>query len=392
MRASNLGFPCPTKKRLIMRTPNKHSARIPQPAVNLAEFRGRRLAQLVAVLIAGFGAGAAAADGACNADIDSDNLIGAGDLAQVLGAWGPCAGCAADVDSDGVVDGADLSAVLGNWGVDCTPLAWATILEQLPDPSVIPDAQLRDAIIATGLPWRVVDNVTEIEMLLVPPDLFNMGCSPSLEYDCLSQESPVHLVTLTDAYYIGRYEVTQRQWQNLMGSNPSFHQPPITKTLEALRPVESISWNTIQGFLSASGLRLPTEAEWERAYRAGSRLAFHAMPGFPLGTDDDALVDNIGWFVDNTDGHPAIVGLKSANALGLHDMAGNVWELTSDWFGDFSDAPAVNPTGPASGTGRAMRGGCYVNVTWFLRSSTRYGFMLPDDIDAGVGFRVARNP
>lgn len=375
-----------------MRTPIRDTARSSIPHASLCAPRGGRLMSLTAFLLASAVSGAASAGGACVADIDGDGSVGAGDLSQVLGNWGRCAGCEADVNEDSIVDGADLSAVLGNWGADCAPLAWATVLEQLPDPSVVTDVALRDAITATGLPWRVLDNVTEIEMLLVPPDLFNMGCSPSLEWDCLPAESPVHLVTLTNAYYIGRYEVTQRQWQNLMGSNPSFHQPPITATLEAQRPIENVSWNTIQGFLVSSGLRLPTEAEWERACRAGSRLAFHAMPGYPLGTADDSLVDNIGWYVDNTDGHPALVGLKSANALGIHDMSGNVWEFTSDWFGEYTDAAEVNPTGAASGTGRVMRGGCYVNPTWFLRSSTRFGFLLPDAVDGAVGFRVARNP
>jgi formylglycine-generating enzyme required for sulfatase activity len=235
----------------------------------------RRVLGLAAAVVALAFAPAAHAQTACDADINADGTVGASDLAALLGAWGACSGCAADVNNDGLVDAADLSALLGLWGGTCSQLPWATVLEFAPDPAVVTNGSLRKAIAATGLPWRVRDNGTQIEMLLVPPGTFNMGCSTSTSFSCVTDENPVHAVTLTNAYYIGRYEVTQAQWTARMGSNPSFFQSASAQVPAAQvpnRPVESVSWNTIQGFLSATGLRLPTEAEWEYAYRAGIPL------------------------------------------------------------------------------------------------------------------------
>ena len=117
------------------------------------------------------------------------------------------------------------------------------------------------------------------------------------------------------------------------------------------RPVEAVSWNTIQGFLSATGMRLPTEAEWEYAYRAGTTTAFHGWAGQPAGTNDDSLVGNIAWYSSNSGGQTRPVGGKAANGFGLHDMAGNVWEWVSDWYGSsyYASSPLEDPQGPTSG-------------------------------------------
>jgi formylglycine-generating enzyme required for sulfatase activity len=256
---------------------------------------------------------------------------------------------------------------------------------------VVTDPDLRASIAATGLAWRVRDNGTNIEMLLVPPGTFNMGCSPSNQNGCYSDESPVHTVMLTDTYYVGRYEVTQAQWTAKMGSNPSYFK---NFADSPNRPVETVSWNTIQGFLSATGLRLLTEAEWEYAYRAGTTTAFHSGPGFPNGTNNDTLVGNIAWWVSNSSGQTRPVGGKAPNGFGLHDMAGNVWEWVNDWYSAtyYASSPSTNPPGPASGTVRVLRGGSYNNISISLRSSYRNDLDGPGGVGAGVGFRVARAP
>lgn len=321
----------------------------------------------------------------CAGDLTGDGRIDGTDLGLMLSAWGPCTSCPADVNANGIVDGADLGIQLLNWG-DCaaTP-AWATLVDAYPDPSVVTDPALRAAIIATGLAWRVRDTSTQVEMLLVPPGTFHMGCvMGSQGYACPSSEQPVHEVTLTGAYYLGRYEVTQSQWQARMGSNPSSFQGPLFPDSASL-PVERVSWNTVRGYLLATGFRLPTEAEWEHACRAGTETPF------PNGSTDDATVDEFAWHSTNSGSRTRPVGGKAANALGFHDMAGNVAEWVSDWHDGYSAAAQANPTGPATGTNRVVRGGAWTSSSYALRSSARTP-IAPGDWYSSLGFRVARNP
>jgi formylglycine-generating enzyme required for sulfatase activity len=204
------------------------------------------------------------------------------------------------LNRDGQVDSSDLGALLSLWGESCNPLPWATVLEQSPDPAIVTNAALRDAIVPTGFPWRVRDNETQIEMVLIPPGSFQMGCSVSNAHLCSGNEGPIHTVSLTNAFYMGRYEVTQAQWTARMGSNPSLWRNPSPQAPAdqvPSRSVDTTSWNTIQNFLGVSltgpQLRLPTEAEWEYAYRAGTTTAYHSLPGHPDGTNDDALANDI---------------------------------------------------------------------------------------------------
>jgi formylglycine-generating enzyme required for sulfatase activity len=273
---------------------------------------------------------------------------------------------------------------------------WYTVLEQSPDPAIVTSGALRKAIAATGLPWRVRDNATQIEMVLIPPGSFNMGCSASNAYGCWYQENPVHAVTLTNAFYMGRYEVTQAQWTARMGSNPSYYQSAsadVPAEQVPNRPVERVSWTTIEGFLSATGMRLPTEAEWEYACRAGTTTAFHGWPAQTAGTNDDSLIGNIAWTSSNSNNQTRPVGGKSPNGFGLHDMTGNVWEWVNDFYSDtyYAESPSTNPPGPASGSTRVLRGGSRLDLIEFLRSSFRFS-ITPAESYINVGFRVVRNP
>jgi len=350
---------------------------------------------LVAVLLAVLGGGERASAQCAAADISDNGVVDAEDLALVLAVWGTN-NADADINGDGVVEGADLTVVLVSWGPCIVVPPWATLVEAYPDSLVVTDANLRAAITATGFAWRVKDTATQIEMMLIPPGTFQMGCSASQSYACTSGENPVHSVTLTNAFYMGRYEVTQAQWTARMGSNPSAFQiegPEVPLEQVPQRPVERVSWNTIQGFLGQTGMRLPTEAEWEYAYRAGTTTAFHGYTGQLSGTNDDNLLGNIAWFTNNSNSQTRPVGGKLGNGFGLHDMSGNVWEWVNDWYGSnyYSTSPPVNPQGPSSGSNRVLRGGVWVDFSNGCRASCRSYFNPVVSYDV-VGFRVARTP
>jgi formylglycine-generating enzyme required for sulfatase activity len=335
-------------------------------------------------------------------DFGLDGEVGAKDLAFLLSVWG-ANDPLFDLNGDGQIDSGDLTVLLSNWGdtqfAGCpTPtLAWGQVLELHPNPAVVTSASLRAAIFRTRLPWRVRHTQTQIEMLLVPPGTFNMGCSASSQSGaCSSDENPVHAVTLTNAFYLGRYEVTQAQWTAVMGSNPSSFTGASTQVPAAqvpLRPVERVSWNMVQSFNTTTGLRLPTEAEWEYAYRAGTTTAFHSFTGSPTGTNNDALLGNIAWFTSNSASQTRPVGQKLSNALGLHDMSGNVWEWVNDWYlsSYYQSSPSANPPGPSTGSSRVLRGGSWDFDSGYCRSSDR-GNYSPGVVYHVVGFRAARTP
>lgn len=327
-------------------------------------------------------------------DLDLDGDVDGADLAGLLTQWGLPGSPTGDLNGDGAVNGLDLVAALAHWGrvtySGPDGPTWATVINWCPDPTVVTNEGLRGAIAATGLPWRVREKATQIELLLVPPGAFSMGCDASQTYPCYSWENPVHDVTLTSAYYIGRYEVTQAQWTARMGTNPAYFQGSGFPDAPN-RAVESVSWDAVQGFLSATALRLPTEAEWEYACRAGTASAFHSGPGFPIGTNDDSLVGSIAWYGSNSGGQTHAVGVKAGNALGTHDMSGNVMEWVSDWFSSYPPLPQTNPTGPVVGSTRGLRGGAWKYNTDFARSSYRSG-TYPGGATNFIGFRVARSP
>ena len=200
-----------------------------------------------------------------------------------------------------------------------------------------------------------------------------MGCS-NVESECFADESPAHQVTLTQAFYMGRYEVTQAQWLAKMGTTPGYFVG------NPNNPVERVSWNMIQGFNAVTGLRMPTEAEWEWACRAGTTTARYGA------------VNAIAWYEQNIPNYSTQpVAGKLPNALGLYDTLGNVWEWCQDWYGPYSLGSMTNPTGLTTGTSRLLRGGSFGDNPIYCRSSQR----LSNNVEyqnINTGFRVARNP
>ncbi len=265
--------------------------------------------------------------------------------------------------------------------------SWYTILDQAPNATVVPDATVRANIVATGFPWRVLDKGTGIEMLLVPPDTFTMGCSPYDAGTCSDNEDPTHQVTLTKAFYLGKTEVTQKQWQDKMGYNPSYFQ---NISESPSRPVEQVSWNEIYAFCYDTGLRFPSEAEWEYACRGDTTTAIHSTPERPNGSNKIEQLDSIAWYGNAFGQTHAVAGL-APNAFGFYDMSGNVSEWCNDWYGDYSAGHATDPTGPSSGSDHVQRGGGYYGSAHICRSSAR-GHEPTAYSWHGVGFRVARTP
>ncbi len=310
----------------------------------------------------------------CVGDISGNGVVDGVDLTLLLGVWGTDGiggEFDADITNDGIVGGADLTVLFSGWG-PCPPpiLPWATVLEQNVNPAVVTDATLRNAITATELPWRVRDNGTNIEMLLVPGGTFMMGCSPG-DGECGGAENPAHQVTLTNAFYMSKTEVTQAQWLAKMGSNPSAHQG------NTQFPVEMVSWTMAQSFCTTADLRLPTEAEWEYACRGRTITSRYGV------------LEDIGWFGGNSIGTQT-VATKLPNALGLYDMLGNVHEWCQDSYRFYTTDSVTNPIG--SGSGRLHRGGSIIDGANLLRASWRSDAYDESFWWHHVGFRVARNP
>ena len=219
-------------------------------------------------------------------------------------------------------------------------------------------------------------------MVKVEGSTFTMGATPEQGNDAYEYERPAHQVTLSD-YYIGRYEVTQKEWQAVMGDNPS-------KFYGDNLPVDYVSWNDCQDFINKlnqlTGLkfRLPTEAEWEFAARGGKQ-----SKGYKYSGSDNAK--NIAWYEKNSGSKPHQVGTKEPNELGIYDMSGNVGEWCGDWYGRYSSSAQTNPTGPSSGSGRVLRGGSWGSRAGYCRVSFRY-YGCPSNRYINSGFRVVLVP
>ena len=215
-----------------------------------------------------------------------------------------------------------------------------------------------------------------IEFVWVPAGEFRMG-STSEEAD--HDEQPLTRVRISRGYWLGKYEVTQGQWQAVMGSNPSEFDECGPNC-----PVENVLWDDVQEFIrklnaraGGNRYRLPTEAEWEYAARAGTT------------GDRYGNLDAIAWYEDNSGRRTHPVGRKAPNAWGLHDMLGNVWEWVEDWYGDYPGGTVTDPTGSGSGWVRMLRGGSWVNIAGYCRASDRT-LILPGDRLSYLGFRLLR--
>jgi formylglycine-generating enzyme required for sulfatase activity len=240
----------------------------------------------------------------------------------------------------------------------------------------------------TALPARAqLRQAPVIEFVKIPPGDFVMGCSNGDAF-CEADEKPAHRVYITRGFELGKFELTQKQWETVMGFNPS-------RVHAADKPVDNVSWNDAQEFISVLTslndgyrYRLPTEAEWEYAARAGVSSAYTGW------------LDTVGWHQSNAS-EVQPIGTKTPNAFGLYDMEGNVYEWVQDWYSRayYRVSPANDPPGPSQGQAlpsgefnfsqRVARSGSIGVGPRLLRVSNR-ATSEPDTRSANYGFRVAR--
>ena len=214
-----------------------------------------------------------------------------------------------------------------------------------------------------------------MEFVWIPAGKFRMGSTSSEAFD---DEQPMTQVRISRGFWLGKYEVTQTEWEAVMGSNPSSFNGC------GHCPVEEVSWNDVQDFISRLNAqegrevyRLPAEAEWEYAARAGTK------------GDRYGDLDAIAWYGDTSGRRTHPVGGKAPNAWGLHDVLGNVVEWVGDWYGDYIGGSVTDPQGPGSGPGRVIRGGCWVGAAKHSRTSNRN--VSPPDVRYDfLGFRLLR--
>lgn len=230
------------------------------------------------------------------------------------------------------------------------------------------------------------DSTTGMKFVFVKGGCYQMGESYNAHEVCV------------DDFYMGKYEVTQGQWKAVMGNNPSYF-----KDCGDNCPVESVSWNDIQEFISKlnqkitpqspplskgggkGGYRLPTEAEWEYAAKSGGKNEKWA------GTSSESKLGDYAWYDTSAGSETYPVGQKKPNGLGIYDMSGNVSEWVNDWYGSdyYKSSPKDNPKGPNSGAYRAHRGGCWSDIARFLVATYRDRYEPPDRGYDILGFRVA---
>jgi len=282
-------------------------------------------------------------------------------------------------------DGKEISSK--EWGREVNPQSVA--LAKRPQGVVKEGLQVKNEGQVLGKAYSIPK--LNLDMLWCKPGTFMMG-SPAGEKHRQKDETQ-HEVTLTQGFYLGKYEVTQEQWKLLMGSNPSYHQRAPQKALQlgprkflirknrsvfngATLPVETVSWEDAMKFCrkltqleKAAGrlpkghaYTLPTEAQWEYACRAGTTTTYSV---------GDTITPRQANHEKNVVGKPTPVGTYPANAWGFHDLHGNVWEWCSDWYGDYPSAQVIDPIGPSDGRSRVYRGGSWDGIGSYLRSATR---------------------
>jgi len=240
---------------------------------------------------------------------------------------------------------------------------------------------------------KEITNSIDMKLVLVPKGTFMMG-SP-IEEEGRENDEYQHEVTISKDYYMGVYEVTQSQYEKVIGTNPSYFQGEIVGGQNGSLPVEQVSWEDAVEFCKRLSefpeekragriYRLPTEAEWEYACRAGTKTAFSF-------DDEPGLLPEYGWFSRNTSDRTHTVGLHEPNAWGLYDMHGNLWEWCNDWCGEYPKDATSDPSGPTQGTVRVIRGGGWYSVAANCRSARRLGRNPTERKNRDYGFRVALN-
>jgi formylglycine-generating enzyme required for sulfatase activity len=243
-----------------------------------------------------------------------------------------------------------------------------------------------------GQEVKQISNSIGMKLVLLPKGTFTMGSPEALGLRGVDEVE--HEVTISKEFYLGLTEVTQSQYAKIMGVNPSNFKGE-KEGDRADYPVENVSWDAAVEFCKrlselpeekAAGrvYRLPTEAEWEYACRAGSKTAYFFG-------DDPKSIGNYAWFEGNNNDRTRPVSKKKPNDWGLYDMYGNVWEWCSDWYGDYPKGPVTDPAGLNEGTLRVLRGGSWKDTEVIARTARR-GRIAPLHADNYLGFRVALSP
>ena len=246
---------------------------------------------------------------------------------------------------------------------------------------------------------ETVSNSIGMEFIRIPAGTFMMG-SPADDVQVSGHEQPQHEVTISRDFWLGRYEVTQAQWEAVVGSNPYalersnpyYGLPGMAERITRPDHPATVSWNDAQAFLARLNeieggalYRLPSEAEWEYAARAGTATRYSFG-------DDEAALAGHAWYGEGfgSGGHHP-VGTKQPNLWGLYDIHGNVWEWTGDWFSSdwYAQSPGTDPQGPQDGVERVVRGGSWHSTGDGWRSAARRDYD-PDYRGISIGFRVLR--
>ncbi|TES88542.1 MAG: formylglycine-generating enzyme family protein, partial [Desulfobacteraceae bacterium] len=265
------------------------------------------------------------------------------------------------------------------FGKDMAIDAWKNLVAKYPE------AQNVDVGDTDILLYRAAGGVSGLGMqfVYIKPGTFIMG-SPQIESG-RDKDETVHRVTLTKGFYLQTTELTQWQWEKVMGYNPSYF-----KACGDNCPMEMVSFEDAQAFIrkinqleGTNKYRLPTEAEWEYACRAGSKMRFC------FGNNDNGLSD-YAWYYKNVDNVTHSVATKRPNAWGLYDMHGNVWEWCQDWYGKYPRRSVTDAIGPSSGSNRVNRGGSFTSDARYCRSAERLRY-YPGYRSNNLGFRLAKD-
>ena len=284
----------------------------------------------------------------------------------------------------------------------CSALAWLGCGSDRDAPLGL-DAALHPVDTSAGVLSADIGGVN-MDFVWIEPGTFQMG-SPIVErgmwrsggdndYD--KDEIPQHQVVITQGFYLGKYEITQAQWEAVMRSNPVAEYGS-SNAIGPNRPVHNISWDDAQQYIAllneaADGVlyRLPTEAEWEYACRAATTTQWSCgASSWDDRLDDYAWYNEKGWHEFSLD-DPGEVGAKLPNPWGLYDMHGNVFEWVQDWYGPYRSGPASDPTGPARGFYHVLRGGDIRSFDAELRSAARGKPLIGFDLPRCFGARLVR--